>query len=70
MRKKFYHDINLEDVESPPEPEDSNSMFGNLYEADDECPKCEYYGPMRPTRKGYRCPECRALVVRIDNDDE
>lgn len=65
-KSKYYHDIDLEDVEVQ-EPEEHDTMFGHLYEAEDSCPECDYYGPMRSTRRGWRCPKCRTLVVSHDD---
>lgn len=69
MRNKFYHDIDLEEVEFQEPEEESDTMFGHLYEAEDECQHCGYYGPLRSTRKGYRCPDCRKIVVSHDNEE-
>lgn len=41
-----------------------NSFFGsNLFYMEDYCPYCDYEGPLDPRRDGYRCPECRELVL-------
>ncbi len=35
----------------------------DLADQDDGCPLCGYDGQLRSTRKGYKCPECREIVI-------
>lgn len=36
---------------------------GSLSEQEDGCPECGFDGQLRSTRKGWKCPECRAIVI-------
>lgn len=43
--------------------EDEEEGFRSLLEAEDGCPYCNYEGSLRSTRKGWRCPRCREIVI-------
>lgn len=44
--------------------EDEDRGFtGRLFEQEDGCPYCGFEGQLRSTRKGYKCPECREIVI-------
>jgi len=43
--------------------EDSNTMFASLLDDLDDCPSCEYVGPLELRRGGYKCPTCHTLVI-------
>lgn len=43
--------------------EETGCFFDSLYEQEDYCPNCDYEGPLELKRKGYRCPECRSIVI-------
>lgn len=45
------------------EVEESNDNFSSLFEQQDGCPYCGFDGQLRSTRKGYKCPECREIVI-------
>lgn len=30
---------------------------------DDGCYVCEFEGPLKSTRRGYKCPVCRTIVI-------
>jgi len=34
-----------------------------LFEQEEGCAECGYDGPLRSTRKGWKCPECRRIVI-------
>jgi len=42
------------------EEEGFRSLFTSQ---DDGCTACGFEGPLRSTRKGYKCPKCRTLVI-------
>ena len=63
-RKKFNQDEFDFDEENQVLEEERNGFFDHLYETEDECQRCGYFGPLKSTRKGYRCPDCGKLVVR------
>lgn len=66
-RKRFNEDeFNLEDLENEGSEAENDSFFDHLRSFDDECPNCGYFGPMRSTRKGMKCPDCREIVVALD----
>lgn len=37
--------------------------FRQLLQSEEGCPECGYDGPLRSTRKGYKCPDCRTIVI-------
>lgn len=43
--------------------EESLDGFRALIEQDEGCPYCGYEGHLRSTRKGYKCPKCREIVI-------
>ena len=43
--------------------EESEGWRALLSESDDGCSSCGFEGPLRLTRKGYKCPQCRTLVI-------
>lgn len=44
--------------------EDYDKGFtGGLFEQQDGCPFCDFEGQLRSTRKGYKCPKCREIVI-------
>lgn len=44
--------------------EESNGMFDSLFDSNfDDCPECDYEGPLELKKSGYTCPECRTLVL-------
>jgi hypothetical protein len=47
--------------------QDEDATFQSLLEdQDDGCPFCGFDGQLRSTRKGYKCPECREIVIPVD----
>ncbi len=45
-------------------PDDEEERgFRSLIDQEEICHFCGYDGPLRPTRKGYKCPECREIVL-------
>jgi hypothetical protein len=51
-----------------PSDESNGSLF-DLYEQEEGCPYCEYDGMLRSTRKGYRCPQCKEIVIPHETDE-
>lgn len=48
------------------EPEEDTGLIRGLAEQEDGCPHCEYDGQLRSTRKGWKCPKCRAIVIPLE----
>lgn len=46
-----------------PTDNEHDAGFRQLIEQDDGCHHCGYDGQLRSTRKGYKCPECRQIVI-------
>lgn len=57
----------LEDLENEGSEAEVQGFFGHLRGNEDECPNCGYYGPMRSTRKGMKCPECREIAIPTED---
>ena len=38
----------------------------SLFEQEEGCNECGYDGPLRSTRKGWKCPECRRIVIPLE----
>lgn len=43
--------------------EEALEGFRVLIAQEEGCPYCEYEGVLRSTRKGYKCPKCREIVI-------
>jgi hypothetical protein len=43
--------------------DDVETGFRSLIDQEEVCHFCGYDGPLRPTRKGYKCPKCREIVL-------
>lgn len=43
-------------------PED-DSFFSTLYEAEDGCPECGFEEPLILTKRGWKCKQCRTIVI-------
>ncbi len=43
--------------------EQEEGFTTGLFEQEDGCPHCGYDGALRSTRKGWKCPECREIVI-------
>lgn len=43
--------------------DDRDDGFRHLIEQDEGCHHCGYDGQLRSTRKGYKCPQCRQIVI-------
>jgi len=41
---------------------DDENTFKSLLEQDEGCP-CGYEGALRSTRRGWKCPKCKNIVV-------
>lgn len=50
-------------ISSSDDEGDEDSFRALLATQDDSCPECGFDGPLRSTRKGYKCPRCKALVI-------
>lgn len=46
--------------------DEEESFFRNLSEQDEGCPECDYEGPLRSTRKGWKCPSCKEIVIPVE----
>ncbi len=64
-RKKRFEEDEFE-FEANEDEDKPEGFFGHLHEADDECPSCGYYGPMKSTAKGYRCMDCNKIVHKFE----
>lgn len=42
---------------------DEAESLWDLADQEEGCPECGFEGPLRSTRKGYKCPECREIVI-------
>ncbi|NJL55765.1 hypothetical protein HC928_11655 [bacterium] len=42
--------------------EEEESLW-DLAEQDEGCPECGYEGPLKSTRRGWKCPECREIII-------
>lgn len=42
---------------------DDGESLWDLADQTEGCPECDYEGPLRSTRKGWKCPSCRHLVI-------
>lgn len=40
-----------------------DGFMAALYEQEDGCPECGSDKPLRSTRKGWKCPDCREIVI-------
>ncbi len=66
-RKEFDEDVFFEDYDG--QDEESNSVFGSLYNSDnDTCPHCGE-GPLVLRAKGYRCPSTQCAKVVFAHED-
>lgn len=45
------------------ETDGDEGFTAGLFDQEDGCPYCGFEGQLRSTRKGYKCPECREIVI-------
>lgn len=45
------------------EDDEQEGFTAGLFEQQDGCPFCEYEGQLRSSRKGWKCPKCREIVI-------
>jgi hypothetical protein len=50
------------------EIEEDYSAWG-LIDQEEGCDECGYEGPLRSTRKGWKCTECRKIVIPAEMDE-
>lgn len=43
--------------------DDDTGFMSGLYEQQDGCVYCDYEGQLRSTRKGWKCPRCKEIVI-------